>query len=497
MRVREQLYAAERERTRLEQNLRELSEAVADRDRLAAQLAETIADRDRLAATFIAVRSARANISSMLESSQARNSELEDEISALRGCVSALESEREHLKAELDADRRAVIDRVVKTLQSELVANQSARDFSTRLTVLHAQVIECLSQTLLDRKPLAEDVVRYCRELEAGRTYEWLVNDILLSLDGRKDRRNRERFARTYDNALPFPVSMIREQIDFSIVIVDVGAQLLEMMDHVYAPMLRDRLCTVIGFEPLEREAEQRALFDPAARILPYFIGDGENTTFHINAYNPTSSLYPSNPEMSKFKGLSLVLLTKSTEPASTRRLDDIPEVESCDYLKVDVQGAELKVLSGAQRLLKSVSAVHIEVEFDQVYLGQPLFSDIDRYLREAGFELIDLFAPGYETYQKAPPGCGGSRLLWNDALYMKRDDHMTNEMLLKAAYIAHANYRKYDLAAHLLAIYDRRLKTDLYQCYVDSLTGFQPKEAVAGKGPSESHLQANQRSLP
>ena len=143
------------------------------------------------------------------------------------------------------------------------------------------------------------------------------------------------------------------------------------------------------------------------------------------------------------------MLSTLSTQPAATRRLDTIPEVSGCDYLKIDVQGAELKVLSGAPELLKMVSAVHLEMEFDEVYLGQPLFSEIDAHLRAAGFELIDLYAPGYGPTVEAPPGCEGSRLLWHDALYMKRDALMTDEMLLKGAYIAHVNYRKYDLAAH------------------------------------------------
>jgi FkbM family methyltransferase len=483
MRVREQFHLAERARDRL---AAQLTEALADNNRLAADNNRLAADNNRLAADLQAVRSACANVSYLLEAAQGHNSALQNEQSALQSRIAVLESESASLSEQvrrgrldveqLVANREMLLDRIALLRGS----NRSAHDFSIRQTVLDVPVFDCLFQILLDRKPLAEEVIRCCRELEAGRSYEWLVNDILLSPDGRKDRRNRERFAQAYNSRLPFPVSMIRERMDFSIVIVDVGAQLLDMIDHVYSPMLRDSLCTVIGFEPLVSEAKQRALVDPEARILPHFIGDGDNATFHINAYNPTSSLYPSNPEMSKFKGLAIVLPTISTEPVNTRRLDDIPEVESCDYLKVDVQGAELKVLSGAPRLLERVSAVHIEVEFDQIYLGQPLFSDIDSCLREAGFELIDLLAPGYDTYREAPPGCEGSRLLWSDALYMKRNDLMADEMLLKAAYIAHANYRKYDLAAHLLASYDGRLKTNLRQRYVEYFTDFQRKEAAA-----------------
>lgn len=291
-------------------------------------------------------------------------------------------------------------------------------------------------------------------------------NLLAVTRDQMTMERNRIAEARWGRPDAQFPTDIVPADDVFPIEIVDVGAQMLDMMDHVYAPLLRDHHCSVVGFEPLGEEAARRAASEPTARILPYFIGDGEAATFHINAYNPTSSIYPSNPAMKKFQGLAIVLPTLSTEPVVTRRLDDIPEVERCDYLKIDVQGAELKVLIGAPRHLAQVSMIHLEVEHDEVYLGQPLFAEIDIFLRAAGFELIDLSTPGYDTYQEAPPGCTGSRLLWHDALYMKRVELMSDAMLLKAAYIAHANYQKYDLTAHLLAAYDGRRKTSLWQQY-------------------------------
>jgi FkbM family methyltransferase len=491
-------------RSVLEQKLAELAD---DRDRISEQravleqkLAELADDRDRISEQRAVLEQTLEELADDRERISEQRAVLEQKLAELADDRERTSDEHDRLLAHVTSERDvaaedlAIIRRALATVSSEpmeiggritALTSESDRlssDLDQLLvfrlgqllgrSVPHALLVKCLFQLILDRQPEPDEKDLYCQALAAGGTCESLVSELLLSPDGRNDRRNRERFPQIYDRNLRFPTLILPKDEVFPIRIVDVGAQLLSMMDHVYAPMLRDELCTVIGFEPLKEEANRRELKEPAALILPFFIGDGQDGMFHINAYNPTSSLYPPNPDMMKFRGLAIVLPTVSTEPAKTRRLDDISEIRGCDYLKIDVQGAELKVLSGAARLLETTGAIHLEVEHDQVYLGQPLFSDIDVHLRAAGFELIDLFAPGYDTYREAPPGCSGSRLLWHDALYMKRDDQMTDEMLLKAAYMAHANYRKYDLAAHLLAVYDGRRNTDLHKKYEQFFSG-------------------------
>ncbi len=73
------------------------------------------------------------------------------------------------------------------------------------------------------------------------------------------------------------------------------------------------------------------------------------------------------------------------TETVETKRLDDIPETEGVDFLKVDVQGAEIMVFNGARERLKSALIVDVEVEYIPLYKNQPLFADIDSALRAHG----------------------------------------------------------------------------------------------------------------
>jgi len=58
------------------------------------------------------------------------------------------------------------------------------------------------------------------------------------------------------------------------------------------------------------------------------------------------------------------------------------------DHIKIDTQGSELEILSGGSEILKTVRSIEVEVEFNPIYLGQPLFSDIDKFLRQHGFVL-------------------------------------------------------------------------------------------------------------
>jgi FkbM family methyltransferase len=58
---------------------------------------------------------------------------------------------------------------------------------------------------------------------------------------------------------------------------------------------------------------------------------------------------------LSQFMALPIMCDVVSTQGVQTTRLSEIGE---CDYLKIDVQGGELDVLKGAQRLLESIIAI-------------------------------------------------------------------------------------------------------------------------------------------
>jgi FkbM family methyltransferase len=81
------------------------------------------------------------------------------------------------------------------------------------------------------------------------------------------------------------------------------------------------------------------------------------------------------------------------------------------DIVKLDVQGAELKALHGAKKLLEKTKAVYLEVSFVPIYQGAPLFEEIDRLMTGTGYRRHAIY-PSDQPHH------------WGDALYVKAQEN-------------------------------------------------------------------------
>ncbi|GDX62471.1 hypothetical protein LBMAG34_0050 [Candidatus Saccharibacteria bacterium] len=64
-------------------------------------------------------------------------------------------------------------------------------------------------------------------------------------------------------------------------------------------------------------------------------------------------------------------------------------EIKWVDFLYMDVQGAELKVLNGMEDYLYRTKAIWLEVENLELYKNQPLKKEIEKYMKNNGFYLV------------------------------------------------------------------------------------------------------------
>mmetsp|Transcript_15754 Transcript_15754/g.28711 ORF Transcript_15754/g.28711 Transcript_15754/m.28711 type:complete len:334 (-) Transcript_15754:173-1174(-) len=261
------------------------------------------------------------------------------------------------------------------------------------------------------------------------------------------------------------------------LVVVDVGAMLLDEAEDVWVPLLRGEHCEkVFGFEPnadecnklnTEMAARQAASSKDTCecQFLPYALGDGSPGEFKVCSAPMTSSmLEPNIPLLRRFMQLEEVTTVVSRSPVKTWQMDQLMHAKGqrVDYLKLDVQGYELAVLQGAKETLKGVLVLHTEVEFVPMYKDQPLFAEVDQFLRASGF-VFHRFAsmsgrPMKPVHLNANPLQPISQQLWADAVYVRDmwelQDH-SHDDLLRTAIILHEVYHSYDLVHHVLQKYD------------------------------------------
>jgi hypothetical protein len=190
-----------------------------------------------------------------------------------------------------------------------------------------------------------------------------------------------------------------------------------------------------------------------------------------------TSLLEPNRVLLTYFHGFPEWGEVLRTEEVETVALDDVSEISDADLLKIDIQGAELMVFRHAPRLLQRCVVVHTEVEFLPMYIGQPLFSEVEQHLRGAGF-VLHKFDP-LVSRTVAPMAVDGDiyrglgQVFWADAIFVRdftRPEALSDEKLLKLCIILHDMYKSYDIVLRLLQEHDRRRATRYGNRYVAGL---------------------------
>jgi len=271
-------------------------------------------------------------------------------------------------------------------------------------------------------------------------------------------------------------------ELDRPLRCLDGGAMGLGSQPEPWVRWAQEGCAEVIGFEPQLEECERltkaAAGLGGAVRYLPVALGDGEEHTLHITNAPMTSSLFaPARATVDLFPALGELMQVERRQTLRTCRLDDLEEVRPADFLKLDVQGAELMVLQQAKATLADVAVVQCEVEFVELYEGQPLMAEVDAFLRSQGFCFLKFTSlhgrPFKPLHLQAHPKNPISQLLWADAVYVRdvgKRAQWSRRQLQAAAFLLHELYKAFDLVSLLLGELDGRQESDWQSCYLASL---------------------------
>jgi len=214
----------------------------------------------------------------------------------------------------------------------------------------------------------------------------------------------------TFESYLATPLIFEKELLGYfdqrsKMTIFDIGA--CEGEDSIkYARMFPN--ARVYAFEPLpsnfdKMEANIKKYNCPNISVEPlalsnvvgisnFFVSSGKPDKFKDNDDwdfgNKSSSLLQPDKVKEYHKWLSF----NNEIAVKTGTINDycvLNGIASIDFIHMDVQGAELLVLEGAQGILDKVKMIWLEVEAVSLYRNQPLKKDIEAFMQHHKFQKI------------------------------------------------------------------------------------------------------------
>lgn len=108
---------------------------------------------------------------------------------------------------------------------------------------------------------------------------------------------------------------------------------------------------------------------------------------FLMNDYDLASSFFkPSEIQILNFPNT----INQKSIKVNVTRLDKllINKIERPSLLKIDVQGFEFEVIKGSSGILSQIDYILLEMSLQPMYEGEPLFDEVNDFLRTMGFKI-------------------------------------------------------------------------------------------------------------
>lgn len=120
---------------------------------------------------------------------------------------------------------------------------------------------------------------------------------------------------------------------------------------------------------------------------------------------------------------------TKRITEIKVDKLDDIAinEKLNADFIKIDIEGAELDAFKGGLNFIKeNIIGIESEVSFVEKNINQPLFAEVDTYVRNnLGFELFDINQVYWKYNKGQKYGSLKGRIIFADTIYFRPIDKL------------------------------------------------------------------------
>jgi FkbM family methyltransferase len=269
------------------------------------------------------------------------------------------------------------------------------------------------------RHRLSALLIRLYVFLFARRAFQWLHKRLfILALRGRG-----------YNNYSDYWMTGERDFVSKTLarshpqVCMDIGANSGSFSELI----LKSTAATVIAIEPLPKAYSQLRFLEGKYKnriiTLNCAAGDecGESVIYYDTEESEHASLSPEANQVPYLRNTNQQRVTVRTVDEIVRQLS----LTRLDFIKIDTEGFEDKVLRGATQTLNSLKPLFVQLEFNwhQMFVGNSLWH-------------FSRLLPGYELYQLLPKGWhqvdAGSPInnvfLFSNFVFVKRDHALAEE---------------------------------------------------------------------
>lgn len=134
---------------------------------------------------------------------------------------------------------------------------------------------------------------------------------------------------------------------------------------------------------------------------------DGDEVGFHVASNGESSSMLEMETHLVEHPQIKIIDKKKvKTKRVDTFLKENSINIESYNFLNLDIQGAELLALKGVGDLLNKVSYIYTEVNESELYKNCAKINEIDEYLFDYKFKRVETKMTKHG---------------WGDAFYIKK----------------------------------------------------------------------------
>jgi len=186
---------------------------------------------------------------------------------------------------------------------------------------------------------------------------------------------------------------------------------------------------------------------------------------FNLCRKQQVSSVYlPNKAFLSNFPDIERFSITNTVKMV-TDTLDNQLEKNGLidiDFIKIDTEGSELSILKGANNILRTVMGLELEICFAPIRENQPLFHDVNKYVTELGYQLLDIKRYYWKRCNTHFHNFRKGQIIFGDALYFRSPESIcdlfeTDERKIIACFLLLLSYGYLDLAETLYHLAKKR----------------------------------------